>query len=145
MRIKSPLKTPLTISSESEMIDFGKSLASTLAPPAIIELIGDVGAGKTTFTRGLATGLGVEEAITSPSFTISKTYAFPGGVLTHYDFYRLADPGLMQDDLQESIYEPHTITVVEWADSVTDILPAKRLRLQITLNDDGSRTVRELA
>ena len=81
----------------------------------IIELIGDVGTGKTTFTRGLAKGLGVKNPITSPSFTISKSYALPtGGHLIHYDFYRLPDPGLMADDLQENLTNPKNIIIIEW-------------------------------
>ena len=93
------------IASESEMLAFGAEFARSLTHfPVTIELIGDVGAGKTTFTRGLARGLGIKSEVTSPSFTISKSYAFKDQsgtprTLTHYDFYRLQDPGLMQDDL----------------------------------------------
>ncbi|MBR3052206.1 tRNA (adenosine(37)-N6)-threonylcarbamoyltransferase complex ATPase subunit type 1 TsaE [Candidatus Saccharibacteria bacterium] len=113
-------------------------------PPAniVIELIGDVGAGKTTFVRGFAKGLGVEEPVTSPSFTISKQYALPDGkCLVHYDFYRLPDPGLMSEDLQESINNPNTITVIEWADSVSGFLPSNHAVIKISYNDDGSRTI----
>ncbi len=95
------LPSPLTLQSESEMIDFGRQLAQKIQPPTLIELVGDVGAGKTTITRGLALGLGITEPVTSPSFTISKQYPFPGGTLVHYDFYRLHSPGLMQDNLLE--------------------------------------------
>ena len=56
------------------MIEYGEKIAKSLSAPLVIELLGDVGAGKTTFTRGLAKGLGVKEAVTSPSFTISKNY-----------------------------------------------------------------------
>ena len=81
----------MKINSEQEMLAFGKSFATKAS---IIELIGDVGAGKTTFVRGLADGLGIKESVTSPSFTISKSYAIPSrkGRLIHYDFYRLPDP-----------------------------------------------------
>lgn len=109
--------------------------------PAVIELIGDVGAGKTTFTRGLAQGLGISEPVTSPSFTISKRYNFPGGELVHYDFYRLEDPGLMSEELSETLLDPHTITVVEWAGGVTNLFPENTQHIQISLNDDGSRTI----
>ena len=67
----------MKIDSEQEMLDFGKVFAKNLKFPAVIELVGDVGTGKTTFTRGLAEGLGVKGQITSPSFTISKSYALP--------------------------------------------------------------------
>lgn len=107
----------------------------------VIELVGDVGAGKTTFARGLAEGLGATEPVTSPSFTISKRYAIKNGTLAHYDFYRLPEPGLMSEDLAESIADPHTVTVVEWANTVDDILPPEHLVFTITVEEDGSRTV----
>lgn len=132
-----------TVNTESEMLDFGRTVAKSLTPPVAIELVGDVGAGKTTFTRGLAEGLGVKTPVTSPSFTISKLYAFPGGTLAHYDFYRLPDPGLMSEDLLESLQSPDMITVVEWADTVSNLLPVGHRRFTITLNKDGSRTIKE--
>ena len=121
----------MKIASETEMLEFGKSFAKNMKLPKIIELVGDVGAGKTTFVRGLAEGLGVKEPVTSPSFTISKQYAFPGGTLIHYDFYRLPDPGLMLGDLEEAMYNPDSIVVVEWADSVANILPEDRIKVEI--------------
>ena len=116
--------------------------AAAIALPNIIELIGDVGAGKTTFVRGFAKGLGIKEPITSPSFTISKTYAFNNNqTLTHYDFYRLADPGIMSEDLEDSINNPNNITIVEWGESVSDILPKNHTIINIVYNDDGTREV----
>ncbi len=131
----------MKINSEEEMLEFGQDMAKKLTLPAVIELIGDVGAGKTTFTRGLAQGLGISEPVTSPSFTISKRYNFPGGELVHYDFYRLEDPGLMSEELSETLLDPHTITVVEWAGGVTNLFPENTQHIQISLNDDGSRTI----
>ena len=131
----------MKISSEEEMINFGRELAKTLKAPQVIELIGDVGAGKTTFVRGLAEGLGITTPVTSPSFTISKEYAFPNGRLVHYDFYRLPDPGLMSEDLYEAISDPHAIVIVEWANSVENILPADTVKIQIKYNDDGTREI----
>ncbi len=122
------------------MIEAGEKFAreiSQMPEAVVVELVGDVGTGKTTFTRGLARGLGILDPVTSPSFTISKTYAIPhGGVFSHYDFYRLSDPGLMQEDLEES-FLTSKITVIEWADSVEDILPPNRLKLKISLKNDG--------
>ena len=131
----------MKITSEKGMLELGASVASKIKSPKVIELVGDVGAGKTTFVRGLAEGLGVKEPVTSPSFTISKSYAFPGGTLVHYDFYRLPDPGLMLDDLAESISDPKSIVVVEWADTVENILPADCMHIVIRYNDDNSREV----
>ena len=126
------------------MLDFGKNFAKTM-PSQIIELIGDVGAGKTTFVRGLAEGLGVKEPVTSPSFTISKSYALPDGrTLTHYDFYRLDDPGLMQDDLIEKIND-NNIVIIEWGNSIQNLLPANHIKITITYNDDGSREIQTIS
>lgn len=135
---------PMNLSSEQAMLDYGRQLAKSLQAPVTIELVGDVGAGKTTLVRGIAQGLNITEPVTSPSFTISKQYATPDGkTLIHYDFYRLPDPGLMTEDLNESIGQADTITIVEWADSVADILPPNRRKFTITLEDDGSRTITE--
>ena len=135
----------MNISSEQEMIKCGRVFADTLKPreneAIVIELVGDVGAGKTTFVRGLAERLGIEEAVTSPSFTISKTYARPGGSLVHYDFYRLNEPGLMSEDLEEKIANPKNIIVLEWSESVQDILPENHIKITINYNDDGTREV----
>ena len=130
----------MKISSEQEMLDFGAKFAQN--QPHIIELIGDVGAGKTTFVRGFAKGLGIKEPVTSPSFTISKSYAYADGkTLTHYDFYRLKDPGLMMDDLKERIEDNNSIIIVEWASSIQNILPDNRVIIDISKNDDETRNV----
>lgn len=130
------------IYGEEEMRAFGAEVAQNLARPVVLELVGDVGAGKTTFTQGLAHELGVQEPLTSPSFTISKRYALPdGGELVHYDFYRLADPGIMRDELAETLANPANVVVIEWGGEVAELLPKNRLRLVLALTDDGSRRV----
>ncbi len=132
----------MNINSEQEMLTFGTNFAQKLEFPAVIELIGDVGAGKTTFTRGLAKGLGVEEPITSPSFTISKSYALKsGGNLVHYDFYRLPDPGLMADDLNENLKRPNNVVVIEWGESVADLLPENHYRIEIRYTKNGREVI----
>ena len=133
----------MIIHSEQEMLEFGQKYGQTHAAPLVLELIGDVGAGKTTFVRGLAKGIGVKEAVTSPSFTISKIYRGEKASLVHYDFYRLADPGIMQEDLAESIADPHTITIVEWGQSIQDILPSDRRVIEIKYIDENTRELTE--
>ncbi len=129
----------MKINSEQEMLDVGENFADRAK---VIELVGDVGAGKTTFVRGLAKGLGIEEPVTSPSFTISKSYALKnGGFLVHYDFYRLQDPGIMTEDLQENLSNPKNVIVIEWGESVKNLLPKKRTKIEIKYNEDGSREV----
>ena len=131
--------------TEADLISFGQEIGKNLNAPAVIELVGDVGSGKTTLTRGIARGLGIKEPVSSPSFTISKHYAFAKNNheynLVHYDFYRLGDPGLMVEDLAETLNDQNTITIIEWADTVANILPKKHTTVTITLNDDGSRHI----
>jgi len=133
----------MKINSEQEMLDFGASFAQSINPPKIIELIGDVGAGKTTFVRGLAKGLGIKEPVSSPSFVISKTYALPlnHGSLIHYDFYRLNDPGIMSNDLQENLKDPNNIIVIEWGESIANILPNDRTVIHIDYSNDEKREI----
>lgn len=129
----------MIIKSEQEMLDFGESFTDKAK---VIELIGDVGAGKTTFVRGLAKGLNIKESITSPSFTISKSYALKnGGNLIHYDFYRLSNPGLMAEDLKENLKNPKNIVVIEWGESVKDLLPENHTTITINYTDNDSREV----
>ena len=133
----------MILKSEEEMVQFGEQIARSISVPACIELIGDVGTGKTTITKGIAKGLGVDDEITSPSFMISKQYAFSDGKLVHYDFYRLADPGIMSEDLAENLADEKTVTIVEWGDSVSELLPEGHKKFYIKLLDDGSREVSE--
>ena len=132
------------MNSLEEMLDFGRTIASRLRGGEVIELVGDVGAGKTTFTKGLATGLGVQDTVQSPTFTISREYATSGTLhLVHYDFYRLDDAGIMADELAETLSESSNVTVVEWAETVAAVLPKDRLTLAINLVADDE-TAREL-
>lgn len=133
----------MLIKSETEMLDFGQKLGAELEAPAVLELLGDVGAGKTTLVRGIAKGLGVQAEVTSPSFTISKEYQGEKYHLTHYDFYRLGDPGIMSEDLAEAISDPTTITIVEWGNSIQDILPPNRKIIEIKYIDENTRELTE--
>ena len=136
----------MKIHSEQEMLEFGESFAKKInstSSSVVIELIGDVGVGKTTFVRGLAKGLKVKEPVTSPSFTISKVYALKNGEnLVHYDFYRLENPGIMAEDLAENLENPKNIVVIEWGETITDVLPKDRMVVSIKYNDDNTRTIK---
>ena len=131
----------MLIHSETEMHEFGRDFAAKLKAPAVLELIGDVGAGKTTFTRGLAEGLGVKATLSSPSFTISRLYQGKDYILAHYDFYRLEDPGIMSEDLAESVDDPKTITVIEWGQSIKELLPENHYVVEIKYIDENTREV----
>ncbi len=130
------------INSTEEMIEFGREIGSNLEGGSVLELIGDVGAGKTTFTKGLALGLGVFETVQSPTFTISRVYEGDNLTLSHYDFYRLNDYGIMKMELAENLSDPQNITVVEWAGELADILPKKHLRLIFESVSEDKRLVK---
>lgn len=132
----------IEITSTQAMQDFGERLGAQLEGGDVIELVGDVGAGKTTFVRGLAKGLGIEETVQSPSFTISRVYdTNDGRRLAHYDFYRLDDAGIMAEELSEVVNDKQTIVVIEWADAVAGVLPANKVTLTITAPTEDTRIV----
>ena len=130
------------INSTEEMIEFGREIGSNLEGGSVLELSGDVGAGKTTFTKGLALGLGVLETVQSPTFTISRVYEGDNLTLSHYDFYRLNDYGIMKMELAENLSNPQNITVVEWAGELADILPEKHLKLIFESISEDKRLVK---
>ena len=131
------------IKTDSDMKALGTLLGGQFRGGEIVELIGDVGAGKTTFAKGVAVGLGVDEDVQSPSFTISRTYdARDGLILEHYDFYRLQEAGVMAYELSESVADEKTIVLVEWAETVASVLPEERIVVRISYHaDDEERTV----
>ena len=129
----------IEVHSEAEMKAYGKKLGALLEGGEVLELVGDVGAGKTTLTKGIAEGLGVDEDVQSPSFTISRVYDARSGLwLSHYDFYRLHDAGIMTADLHEALHDPKNVTIIEWAEIVVGVLPADRLTITIeSPSEDG--------
>ena len=131
-----------TIRSDQEMQAFGERLGARLVGGSVVELIGDVGAGKTTLTRGIAQGLGVEETVQSPSFTLNRVYdASAQRQLVHYDFYRLGDAGILADELADTMGRSDTITIIEWADIVEGVLPDDRIVISITSPSETERAV----
>jgi tRNA threonylcarbamoyladenosine biosynthesis protein TsaE len=128
----------IEVSGESDMRTLGAKLGALLRGGELIELVGDVGAGKTTLTKGIAAGMGIDDDIQSPSFTISRLYDAPSGLhLAHYDFYRLLAAGIMADELRETINDSQTVTVIEWAELIVGVLPDDRLTMTITLSADN--------
>lgn len=116
----------------SDTLRFGASIGAALKGGEVIELIGDVGAGKTTLVKGVAAGLVIDEDIQSPSFTLSREYEARDGLqLHHYDFYRLDEAGIMTHEIAESVADPTVVTVVEWAGTVEDVLPSDRIRVSL--------------
>ncbi len=117
---------------------FGQCLGQVLRGGEVIELVGDVGTGKTTFVRGLAKGIESTDHVSSPTFTLSAVYH---GRLTvhHLDLYRLQEPGLVSHELTEAMAEPDSVTVIEWANTVADILPDKRVAINFSATANEGR------
>lgn len=105
----------------------------------VIELLSDLGGGKTTFVRGLAQGMGSGDAVRSPSFTLSNQYRANKLTLHHFDFYRLEEPGIMERELAEVLEDPRAVVVIEWGGIAEVILPAKRLSVTIRPTGETSR------
>lgn len=125
---------------------FGAKIGTFLRGGEVIELVGDVGAGKTTLTKGIALGMKIEEDVSSPSFTISRLYDAPHNLqLAHYDFYRLQDPGIMADELREAMSQPYIVTIIEWAEIVSGVLPSDTLTIRLTSPTETSRSLELIA
>ena len=132
----------IEVKSAEEMQALGGKIGTRITGGEVIVLIGDIGAGKTTFTKGLARAMGISEDVQSPTFTVSRIYETARGVtLAHYDFYRLNDPGIMRAELMEAVHDPSTATIIEWSEIVADVLPTDALRLTITATGETTRLV----
>jgi tRNA threonylcarbamoyladenosine biosynthesis protein TsaE len=125
---------------------FGRMIGELLVGGETIELVGDVGAGKTTLVKGIARGLGADDQVQSPSFTISRIYSGRDDLtLAHYDFYRLNDAGIMANELQEATGDNKTIVVIEWADVASGVLPSDRLTINISTPSETTRRLEIIA
>jgi tRNA threonylcarbamoyladenosine biosynthesis protein TsaE len=108
----------------------GEALAELVKPPELIELRADLGGGKTTFTKGFVRGLGSADKVNSPTFTLNKIYKADHIEIHHFDFYRLDEPGVVSDQLEESLQNSRVVTIVEWADIVAGVLPDERITIE---------------
>lgn len=105
----------------------------------VLELISDLGGGKTTLTRGIAVGAGSTDNVASPTFTISKVYKTPNLTIHHFDFYRLQEAGLLEHELHDALEDPKSSIIVEWGDVVQHVLPEHRLTIHINKINDTTR------
>jgi tRNA threonylcarbamoyladenosine biosynthesis protein TsaE len=122
--------------------DVGEALATLLRPRDTIVLTGDLGAGKTTMVQGIGRGLGVDDHVASPTFTLVREYAGRLDV-AHVDVYRL---DRMQDVVDLALDElggPERVLLVEWGDAIQDFLPEDRLRIELT-TETGDRERRRI-
>ncbi len=130
----------IILATRAETARFGMALGAKLRAGDCVALIGDLGAGKTALTKGLARGMGIVSPVTSPTYTLAQEYAGPIP-LFHADPYRLENPADVLDFGFEEYFLRGGVVVVEWADKIAELLPAERLTLQLEIagepDDDG--------
>ena len=131
----------MEIDSDEKMQRLGVAIGQAVSGGEVLELVGDIGAGKTTLTKGIAKALDINEPVQSPTFTISRVYDSPRGLrLAHYDFYRLGEAGIMGDEIREAM-DNDSGGVVEGAGAVDGDLPEDRLVVKITTISEEERLV----
>lgn len=137
-----PHNQNLELKDVAATLAFAAQVGSHLKGGEVIELIGDLGAGKTTLVIGLARGAGITEQVSSPSFTIRNDYSAKALTIAHFDLFRLNDPGELRELLAETLSEPKTVVVIEWADSLSHILPLDRVKITLRPMDRDSRVLK---
>lgn len=139
---RSKIIMPYTqfLADETATIQFGRQCAALFRAPAIVYLNGDLGAGKTTFTRGLLRGMGHTGTVKSPTYAIVESYTLPEITINHFDLYRFStaeeweDAGL--DDLT-----PNSLCLIEWAQQGSDYVPAPDYIIEFTHQDNGRQCI----
>jgi tRNA threonylcarbamoyladenosine biosynthesis protein TsaE len=141
--IEAPMgsQTTVTVATPERMGRLGRELAALLRPGDLVLLSGELGAGKTTLTRGLGEGLGVRGAVTSPTFVIARVHpSLTGGpALVHVDAYRLGGNLDEMEDLDLDVSLPESVVVVEWGEGKVEQLTDNRMEVRIerALGDDA--------
>ena len=125
--------------SLDDTLEIAMRIGHKLRGGEVIELLSDLGGGKTAFVRGLAKGMGSKDAVRSPSFTLGNQYVAGKLTLHHFDFYRLDEPGIMERELAEVLKDPQAVAVIEWGGIAEAILPPDRLTIQIKPTGETSR------
>lgn len=131
-------------SSAKETQQFAKKLAQQFKDGAIIALSGPLGAGKTTFTQGFASGLGIKERLISPTFILMRQYQIPSSKrrLFHIDLYRFEVIDQIEAlGLEEIFSNPQSIVLIEWAEKLGKNLPKNTVYIQITILSDNRREI----
>ena len=129
----------ITTNREEETIEIAQNIESEKFPNMVICLIGDLGSGKTIFTKGFAEALGIDENITSPTFNIIKEYNTEETNLYHMDLYRLE--GDVRNLGLEEYFEKGGVVIIEWADMIEEYLPDERLEIKFKVVDEDTRVL----
>ena len=117
--------------SPQETKELGKKMAERAKPGDVFTLVGDLGVGKTVFTQGIAEGLGSDEPVNSPTFTIVQEYESGRMPFYHFDVYRIGDPEEMDEIGFDDYIYGDGLCLIEWADLIEEILPEKRVAIRI--------------
>lgn len=117
--------------TERELTDWGMRLGRQIAPPLIITLDGDLGAGKTTLARAICVGFGVREDVTSPTFAIVHEYSAPKAPVYHVDLYRLDGPDQLQNIGWDDIVSADALVLIEWPERAGALVPEDHLPIQL--------------
>lgn len=117
--------------SESDTFEIAKNIAKELKKGSIVCLDGDLGVGKTIFAKGFAKGLGIEDDITSPTFTLVQSYESLDNVLHHFDVYRISDESEMDEIGYEEYFFSDAICLIEWSSLIPDLIPENAIRISI--------------
>ncbi|MEX0932116.1 MAG: tRNA (adenosine(37)-N6)-threonylcarbamoyltransferase complex ATPase subunit type 1 TsaE [Candidatus Saccharimonadales bacterium] len=135
------MKKQIITTSAEATIKLAEAIGRKLRGGEVIELSSDVGGGKTTFVKGLARGTETTDNVASPTFVLNKVYKGKNGVtIDHFDFYRLNDPGIMQDSLAD-VLKSGSVVVVEWSDKVANVLPTERLQVKLQVEGKNQRNI----
>ncbi len=127
----------ILLNSEEDTKKFATVFARKLKKGDVLELVGDLGSGKTFFVRALSEALGAEN-ISSPSFVIKNEYK--GDLpIKHFDFYRLEDLSMIAEELREDLDSRNSLIMVEWGQSVEDVLPDDRYKIYFQVTGENSR------
>lgn len=129
----------ITSRNETDTVEIAQNLESEKFPNMVICLYGDLGSGKTVFSKGFAQALGIEEPVTSPTFNIIKEYTTGEMPLYHMDVYRL--DGNIDGVGIEDYFNKEGVVIIEWADTIKDYLPEERLDIKFKIIDEDSRTL----
>ena len=136
-----PRREVITRSSE-ETIELGRAIAAGLKPPALVLLSGELGAGKTTLTKGIVSGLGVapEDQVTSPTFTLVHKYS-DGATVYHVDLYRVGDFHDLESLGLEDLLTEHAVVIIEWPEKFTLRTDWPVVRIQLEHVSEDSRRI----
>ena len=128
--------------NEAETRALGQAIGAAAMPGLVIAFYGDLGAGKTAMTKGIAEGLGIRDMITSPTFTILQSYEEGRIPLHHLDVYRIEDPDEMEEVGLDDCLFGGGVCLIEWAEQIEDLLPEKTVRVTITrCGEDTERKI----